>query len=100
MSDRPQDLMKVILSPNMSEKSTRLADKYNQVVLKVAVDANKAAIHSAVELLFKVKVKKVCVLNMKGKKRKFGRREGSTKAWKKAYVSLQEGYDIDFSGAE
>ena len=100
MSERQQDLMKVILSPNISEKSTRLADKFNQVVLKVAVDANKAAIQSAVELLFKVKVKKVCVLNMKGKKRKFGRREGSTKAWKKAYVSLQEGYDIDFSGAE
>ena len=96
MSTRQQDLMKVILSPVISEKSTRLADKQGQVVLKVAVDADKSAIHAAVELLFKVKVKKVGVLNMKGKTKKNGR----GKDWKKAYVSLQDGHDIDFSGAE
>lgn len=100
MSVAQENLMQVILSPRISEKSTRLADKYGQVVLKVASSADKPSIKAAVELLFKVKVKDVRVLNVKGKKRKFGRREGQTKRWKKAYVALQDGYDIDFSGAE
>ncbi len=97
---RQEDLMQVILSPIVSEKSTRLAEKYRQVMLQVAVTADKATIKAAVEMLFKVKVERVRVINMKGKKRKFGRREGCTKDWKKAYVALQEGYDIDFAGAE
>ena len=95
---RQQELMKVILSPRISEKSTRLADKYSQVVLKVAKDADKPMIKDAVELLFKVKVKDVRVLNVKGKTRKFGRREGQTKDWKKAYVCLKPGQEINFTG--
>ena len=100
MSTRQEDLMQVILGPNVSEKSTRLAEKYSQIVFKVTTDSTKATVKAAVELLFKVKVKDVRVLNMKGKKKKVGRREGCTKSWKKAYVSLHEGYDIDFASAE
>ena len=97
---RQEDLMQVILAPIVSEKSTRLADKYRQVMLQVAVTADKSTIKAAVEMLFKVKVESVRVLNMKGKKKKFGRRDGCTKNWKKAYVALQEGYDIDFASAK
>ena len=100
MSIRQEDLMQVVLSPIVSEKSTPLAEKYRQVVLQVATTADKSLIKEAVEMLFKVKVERVRVLNMKGKKKKSGRREGCTKDWKKAYVALQEGYDIDFASAE
>jgi large subunit ribosomal protein L23 len=93
-------LMKVILSPLVSEKSTTVADKHNQVVFKVLPDANKNEIKSAVELLFKVEVASVRVCNMKGKKKVFKQKLGQRKNWKKAYVALKEGHDINFVGAE
>lgn len=93
-------LMKVLLSPIVSEKSTRLADKNNQFAFKVMTDASKPEIRRAVELMFDVKVKKVQVMNMNGKVKKSGQTLGRRADWKKAYVTLLEGHDIDFMGAE
>lgn len=93
-------LMNVLLSPHVSEKSTRLADSNNQITFKVLPNATKKEVKQAVELLFKVKVTGVQVMNVKGKKRRFAQTIGRRKDWKKAYVTLQEGDDIDFMGAE
>ena len=93
-------LMKVLLSPHISEKSTRLADKNNQVTFKVLPNATKQEVKTAVELLFKVKVTGVQVMNVKGKKKRFAQTIGRRKDWKKAYVTLREGDDIDFLEAE
>ncbi|MDO8955017.1 MAG: 50S ribosomal protein L23 [Gammaproteobacteria bacterium] len=94
------ELFKIILSPVVSEKSYRLGDKQNQVLFKVLKCATKFDIKKAVEMLFDVKVDSVCTLNMKGKKRKFGKTTGVTKEWKKAYVRLSEGHSINFAGTE
>jgi len=93
-------LYKVILSPHISEKATVVGEKHNQVVFKVVPDATKPEIKNAVEMLFDVKVDSVRVVNSKPKKRSHGRISGKTKAWRKAYVSLKEGFDIDFLGVE
>ena len=93
-------LMQVILAPVVSEKSTRVADKYLQVVFKVAGDATKPEVKAAVELLFNVKVDGVQMLNVKGKAKRFGRFTGRRSDWKKAYVSLVEGQEIDLTAAE
>jgi large subunit ribosomal protein L23 len=93
-------LMKVLLAPHISEKATMMAETANKVVFKVMPDATKPEIKRAVELMFDVKVDDVRVINMKGKSKRFGRFVGRRKNWKKAYVTLQEGYDIDFMGAE
>ena len=93
-------LMKILLSPVVSEKSTRLADANRQFVFKVMPDASKPEIRRAVELMFDVKVQGVQVSNVRGKSKRFGNREGKRADWKKAYVTLAEGHDIDFMGAE
>ena len=93
-------LMKVLLSPHVSDKAYMAADKNSQVVFKVTVDATKLEVKRAVEKLFEVKVDAVTILNVKGKQRRFGKIEGRTKNWKKAYVSLAEGHDINFAGVE
>ena len=93
-------LLKILLAPHVSEKSNRLTDRYNQVVFKVMPDATKPEIKDAVELLFKVKVKGVTVLNVKGKRKRFGALTGRRSDWKKAYVSLEAGHEIDFLGAQ
>ncbi|GAB2937306.1 50S ribosomal protein L23 [Aquaspirillum soli] len=93
-------LMQVILAPVISEKSTRVADQDQQVVFKVVKDATKPEIKAAVELLFKVEVEGVQVLNVKGKVKRFGRFTGRRSDWKKAYVSLKPGQEIDFTAAE
>ncbi|MGI9265289.1 MAG: 50S ribosomal protein L23 [Gammaproteobacteria bacterium] len=93
-------LMNVLLGPHVSEKGTVLAEKNNQVVFKVRRDAKKAEIRAAVELMFEVKVDGVQVVNQKGKSKRFGRYMGRRSDWKKAYVKLAEGHDIDFIGAE
>ncbi len=93
-------LLKVLLAPHVSEKSNRLTDRYNQVAFKVARDATKPEIKDAVELLFKVKVTGVTVLNVKGKRKRFGALTGRRSDWKKAYVSLEAGHEIDFLGAQ
>ncbi len=93
-------LMQVILAPVISEKSTYVADKHEQVVFKVLPDATKDEVKSAVELMFNVKVDTVQMLNVKGKKKRFGRFMGSRKDWKKAYVCLQPGQEINFAATE
>jgi large subunit ribosomal protein L23 len=93
-------LMKVLLSPLVSEKSARLADQNQQFAFKVLPDATKPEIRQAVELLFDVKVTNVQVAKMKGKVKRFGQMMGKRSDWKKAYVTLAEGQDIDFMGAE
>jgi len=89
-------LMQVLLAPLISEKSTYVADKYEQVIFRVAPDATKPEIKGAVELLFKVSVESVQVTNVKGKHKKFGRMMGRRKNWKKAYVCLKPGQEINF----
>ena len=90
-------LLKVLLKPHVSEKAT-FAQEKGQYVFKVLADANKLEIKKAVELMFKVQVKQVQVSNVKSKLKKFGRREGWHKGWKKAFVTLPEGQSIDLSG--
>ncbi len=87
-------LMTVIRGPHMSEKS-HMAVEQNQVVLKVRTDATKAEIKQAVELLFEVDVDDVQVVNVKGKNKRFGMTRGRRNDWKKAYVRLAEGSEID-----
>ena len=89
-------LMKLLLSPHVSEKSTRIADKNRQFVFKVVPDATKPEIKQAVELMFKVEVEGVQVVNVAGKRKRFGRMAGRRPDWKKAYVRLKPGHDIDF----
>lgn len=90
-------LLQVILAPVVSEKSTMVAEKGEQVVLRVATDATKTEIKAAVELLFNVKVAGVSTVNVKGKTKRFGRFTGKRKDWKKAYVSLVQGQEIDLT---
>ncbi|HQT31947.1 MAG TPA: 50S ribosomal protein L23 [Thiobacillus sp.] len=93
-------LLKIILAPVISEKSTRLADKLNQVVFRVLPDATKQEIGAAVADLFKVEVVGVQVLNVKGKVKRSGRVTGRRDNWKKAYVTLKQGQDIDFTSGQ
>ena len=87
-------LMTVIRGPHLSEKS-HLAAESNQVVLKVRVDATKREIRQAVEMLFEVEVDNVTVVNVKGKSKRFGQTRGRRNDWKKAYVRLAEGSNIE-----
>lgn len=87
---------KVILSPLVTEKGTLVGETGNQVLFKVANDANKIEIKKAVEDFFKVKVVKVHTVNLLGKRRRVGRIVGQRPSWKKAYVTLAEGQRIDF----
>jgi large subunit ribosomal protein L23 len=93
-------LMKVLLEPVVSEKSTRVADRNRQFVFKVLKDASKPEVRKAVELMFDVKVDNVRIAVMRGKTKRFGTSIGRRADWKKAYVTLAEGNDIDFMGAE
>ncbi|MCH7508944.1 MAG: 50S ribosomal protein L23 [Proteobacteria bacterium] len=93
-------LMTILLGPHVSEKTTRMAEKHNQVAFRVRRDANKAEIRKAVELLFEVEVENVTVVNVKGKAKRFGQTPGRRSDWKKAYVKLAEGHDIDFLNPE
>ena len=92
-------LLQVILAPVVSEKSTFVAEKNQQVVFRVASDATKPEIKAAVEMLFNVKVDSVSTVNVKGKVKRFGRTFGRRKDWKKAYVSLVQGQEIDLTTA-
>jgi large subunit ribosomal protein L23 len=91
-------LLKVILAPHISEKATNAAE-INTVVFKVLKDANKTEIKQAVEKLFEVEVSSVRTVNTKGKVKRHGMSFGKRSDWKKAYVSLKDGHDIDFVGA-
>lgn len=96
MSYSQERLLQVLLAPQISEKATAVAEKHEQVVFRVASDATKPEIKAAVELLFKVQVDSVQVLNVKGKVKRFGRSTGQRKGWKKAFVSLKPGQEINF----
>lgn len=97
----PQErLLKVILAPVVSEKSTFVADKHEQVIFRVAQDATKPEIRAAVELMFKVQVDSVQVSRVKGKDKRFGRTTGRRRSWKKAYVCLKPGQEINFAAGE
>jgi large subunit ribosomal protein L23 len=89
-------LMQVLLAPQISEKATYVADKNEQVIFRVASDATKPEIKAAVELLFKVQVETVQVANVKGKVKRFKGSVGRRKGWRKAFVSLKPGQEINF----
>jgi len=93
------NLSNVIKAPVISEKSSIAAESSNRFVFKVANDATKLQVKKSVELMFDVEVEKVQLLNVKGKAKRFGRLMGKRSDWKKAYVRLKEGHDIDFSAA-
>ncbi|MCU7935862.1 MAG: 50S ribosomal protein L23 [Candidatus Thiodiazotropha sp. (ex Dulcina madagascariensis)] len=90
-------LMKVLLSPVVSEKSSVVADANRQYIFRVTTDATKREIARAVEKLFEVEVERVQVVNVKGKQKRFGQVNGRRSDWKKAYVRLKPGSDIDFA---
>ena len=92
-------ILQVLVAPHISEKSTLAADANGQHVFKVLPGATKSEIKQAVEQLFEVKVAQVRVMNVKGKTKRFGQRNGKRSDWRKAYVKLAEGQDIDFAGA-
>ncbi|HPK33116.1 MAG: 50S ribosomal protein L23 [Ottowia sp.] len=91
-------LMQVLVAPVISEKATMVAEKSNAVTFKVLRNATKPEIKAAVELLFKVEVKAVSVLNVKGKTKRFGRTVGRRDHVRKAYVVLKEGQELNLSG--
>jgi large subunit ribosomal protein L23 len=92
-------LMNVLLEPRVTEKSTLVGEAYNQYVFKVAKTATKPEIKEAVELMFEgAEVESVQVVNVKGKNKMFARMPGKRVDWKKAYVKLKPGFDIDFMG--
>lgn len=93
-------LMSIILSPRVSEKSARKADVENQHVFSVIKDAKKIEVKKAVEKMFDVKVDQVRILNVNGKLKRFQKDYGKTKDWKKAYVRLKDGFDINYGEGE
>ena len=95
-----QRLTNIIVSPRISEKATVRADVDNQHVFSVLKDATKPEVKKAVELMFDVKVKSVRLMNVQGKLTRVGRTFGKRKDWKKAYVRLQEGFDINYGEEE
>lgn len=93
-------LLKIILAPHISEKATYLGEKNNQTMFRVAKDATKQEIKSAVELLWKeqkIEVKKVQTINVKGKQKRFGRFMGKRSDWKKAIVNIKQGQELNFT---
>lgn len=92
-------IMSILLAPHVSEKASFAADR-GEFVFKVAMTATKLEIKKAVELMFDVKVENVTTLVAKGKAKRTGQISGRRSDWKKAYVSLEEGQDIDFTDAE
>ena len=90
-------LMTVLLAPVISEKGTHIADKFEQVIFRVAQDATKPEVKAAVELMFKVEVESVQISNVHGKQKRFGQRAGRRRNWKKAYVCLKPGQEINFA---
>lgn len=93
-------LYQILLAPVISEKGTLVADRSRQFVFEVRSDATKPEIKAAVEKAFHVEVESVQVANMPGKVKRFGRTPGKRSNWKKAYVRLKEGHDIEFAGAQ
>jgi large subunit ribosomal protein L23 len=91
-----EQLMNVLIAPHVTEKTSLAMQNNNQYTFRVKRNANKTDIKQAVELMFEVKVKGVQIVNEPGKTRRFGRLQGRTQDWKKAYVSLVQGQTIDY----
>ena len=90
-------IFQILKSPHISEKAAILGDASNQHIFRVATDAKKPEIKAAVEQLFNVKVADVRTINVNGKTKRQGLRRGRRKDWKKAYVSLEQGHEIDLA---
>ncbi|GDX84119.1 50S ribosomal protein L23 [Methylococcaceae bacterium] len=99
MSTNLYQLTRVLEAPIISEKSSIVAERDKQIVFKVQKNATKKQVKNAVEAMFNVEVDAVRVLNVKGKQKRFGRLLGQRSDWKKAYVKLKEGHDIEFASA-
>ncbi len=93
-------LLNILLAPQISEKATFVAEKNEQVIFRVASDATKPEVKAAVEKLFNVTVDSVQISNVKGKQKRFGRYMGRRQDWKKAYVCLAPGQEINFAASE
>jgi len=93
----PERLLTLLLAPVVSEKGTFIADKHAQYIFHVAPDSTKPEVKAAVELMWKVDVESVQVANVKGKEKRFGRFMGRRRDWKKAYVCLKAGQEINFA---
>ncbi len=93
------ELANILIAPIVSEKSTNAAEQSNHFVFKVKKISTKIEIKKAIELMFDVEVDAVQVLNVKGKVKRFGRTLGKRSDWKKAYIKLKSGHDIDFASA-
>jgi large subunit ribosomal protein L23 len=91
-----EQLMNVLIAPHVTEKTSMAMQNYNQYTFRVKKNATKTDIKAAVELMFEVKVKGVQIVNEPGKTRRFGKLQGRTQDWKKAYVSLAQGQAIDY----
>ena len=100
MNPKQERLMSVLLGPHVSEKSARVGDKHNQVVFRVRRDADKREVREAVEKLFEVKVANVQIVNVGGKFKRFGAMLGRRGDWKKAYVRLAPGSEINLAGEQ
>ena len=91
-------LMQVLVAPIVSEKATMIAEKTNTVTFKVLQNATKTEIKAAVQLMFKVEVKAIAVVNTKGKTKRFGKSMGRRDNIRKAYVTLQPGQELNIGG--
>ncbi|MDP1557872.1 MAG: 50S ribosomal protein L23 [Nitrosomonas sp.] len=98
--NKHERLMQIVLAPQVSEKATFIGEKYKQIIFHVAKNATKLEVKDAIELLWqdqKVKVNRVQIANVKGKKKRFGKFMGKRSDWKKAYISIKEGKEINFT---
>jgi large subunit ribosomal protein L23 len=94
-----QSIMSILLEPKVTEKSSMIGELNNQYVFKVSRNATKPQIKKAVELMFEgAEVESVQVTNVKGKRKIFKKLPGQRANWKKAYIKLKPGFDIDFMG--
>ncbi len=93
-------MYQVLLAPHISEKSTIAAEDSNQIVFRVASTATKIEVRQAVEGLFDVQVERVSVVNVKGKTKRTRNGLGRQSDWRKAYVRLAAGQDIDFASMD
>ena len=97
---RHDQIRTILIEPHVSEKTTLLNQENGQIAFKVRSDSNKKQIKRAVEEMFNVKVSSVKTVSVKGKKKRMGTRSGKTKDWKKAYIKLAEGQNLDFMNTE
>jgi large subunit ribosomal protein L23 len=90
--------LQTVLAPQITEKATMIADKNNQIAFKVTKDATKSEVKMAIETMFKVEVNSVNILNINGKIKRSRTGMGKRNDWKKAYVCLKPGQEINFTG--